>query len=276
VLVDDQLSGGVAAVYFAAGRSSRIDGGIHLYALELKTGKVIHKTNVSMSRGDGRIRQRVLPDILSIQNDAVWMRGLGADKNFVPVKDMPHLFAPRGFLDDTWWHRTYWVYGTEIGGGYTYWPLVGNQSPAGRLLAFDGGKLIYGYGRMAYRAGDGHVRPDMTTGYKLFAELLNLAPAAAKHEDRKRRIKWTTQLPFVARLIVLTRDSLLVAGGKSQTESAENHGPGTFWIASREDGSKKGECDLPAPPVLDGMALTEEGVFVSTMDGSVVNIRERL
>ncbi|UCG48843.1 MAG: PQQ-binding-like beta-propeller repeat protein [Phycisphaerales bacterium] len=275
VLVDDKLSGRVAAVYFAAGRSSFIDRGIHLYALELKTGKVLHKTNVSMTRGDGKIRQRVLPDILSLQDDTVWMRCLGVDKNLVPVKARPHLFAPRGFLDDTWWHRTYWIYGTEIGGGYTYWPLVGNRSPAGRLLAFDGGKLIYGYGRMAYRAGDGHVRPDMAKSYKLFAEVLNPAPAATRGEQSKRQIKWTAQLPFVARSIVLTRDALLVAGGKSPTESAESHGPGTFWIASRKDGSKKVTCALPASPVLDGMALTEEGVFVSTIDGSVVNIRER-
>jgi hypothetical protein len=275
VLIDNKLSGGVAAVYFAAGRSSFVDGGIHLYALELKTGKRLHKTSVSMTGGDGRIRQSVLPDILSVQNETLWMRGLGVDKNLAPVKARPHLFAPRGFLDDTWWHRTYWVYGTEIGGGYTHWPDVGNVSPAGRLLAFDGGKLIYGYGRMAYRAGDGHVRPDMAKDYKLFAELLAPTPAAAKRREGKRRIKWTAQLPFVARSIVLTRDGLLVAGGKSPTESAERHGPGTFWVASREDGSKKAACALPAPPVLDGMALTDAGVFVSTIDGAVVCLRAK-
>ncbi len=275
VLVDDKLSDGVAAAYFAAGRSSRIDGGIRLYALEAKTGKVLHKTDVDMTRGTGagRIRQGVLPDILSAQKDTVWMRGLGVDKNLAPVKDLPHLFAPRGFLDDTWWHRTYWVYGTAIGGGYTNWPLVGNVSPAGRLLAFDGGKLIYGYGRMAYRAGDGHVRPDMAKDYNLFAEVLAPSPAASRQQDRKRQVKWTTQLPFVARSIVLTRDALLVAGGKSPTESAESHGPGTFWIASREDGSKRAACALPAPPVLDGMAFTDSGVFISAIDGSVVCLR---
>jgi len=272
VLVDDKLSGGVATAYFAAGRSSFIDGGIRLYALEPKTGKVLHETDVNITRRDGAgtIRDKVLPDILSAQNDTVWMRGLGVDKNLAPVKARPHLFAPRGFLDDTWWHRTYWIYGTEIGGGYTYWPNVGNRSPAGRLLAFDGGKLIYGYGRMAYRVGDGHVRPDMAKDYKLFAEVLDPAPADTRHEDRKRRIKWTAQLPFVARSIVLTRDALLIAGGKSPTESAESHGPGTFWVASREDGSKKAACTLPAPPVLDGMALTDAGVFLSTIDGTVV------
>ena len=280
VLVDDNLSDGSHArqsvAYFAAGRSARIDGGIRLYALEVKTGNVLHKADVNMTaQADdaGIIRQSVLPDILSIQKDTVWMRGLGVDKNLAPVEDLPHLFAPRGFLDDTWWYRTYWVYGTEIGGGYTYWPLVGNVSPAGRLLTFDDGKLIYGYGRMAYLAGKGHVRPDMAKDYKLFAEVLDPAPKATRDEERKRQIKWTTQLPFVAKSIVLTRDALLVAGGKSLTESAESHSPGTFWVASREDGSKRVACALPAPPVLDGMALTDAGVFVSTIDGAVVCLR---
>jgi hypothetical protein len=48
----------------------------------------------------------------------VWVRGSGVDKNLAPVEDLPHLFAPRGFLDDTWWHRTYWLYGTAMEGGY--------------------------------------------------------------------------------------------------------------------------------------------------------------
>ena len=260
-------------VYFAAGRSSSSDGGIRLYALELKTGKVLSKTDVASGGDRGRtdrIWRQVLPDILSLQNSAIWMRGMGLDKNLRSVKDAVHLFAPRGFLDDTWWHRTYWIYGTEIGGGYTHWPDVGNRSPAGRLLAFDGGKLIYGYGRMAYRMGGGHVRQDMTKDYKLFAEVLDPAPAT-----KKRRIKWTAQLPFVARSIVLTRDALLVAGGKSPTESAESHGPGSFWVASREDGSKISACALPAGPVLDGMAMTDAGVFISTIDGTVVCLRAK-
>jgi hypothetical protein len=74
---------------------------------------------------------------------------------------------------------------------------------------------------------------------------------------------------------VLTRDALLVAGGKSPTESAASHGLGTFWVASRQDGSKKAACVLPAPPVLDGMALTDEGVFVCTIDGSVVCLQTK-
>ena len=268
----------VPVVYFAAGRSSRIDGGIRLYALEVTTGKVLHETDVSMIAGAnnaGTIRQSVLPDILSLEKNTVWMRGLGVDRNLSPVADIPHLFAPSGFLDDTWWHRTYWIYGTAIGGGYTNWPSVGNAVPAGRLLTFDDGKLIYGYGRMAYSAGKGHVRPDMTKDYKLFAEVLDPAPSARREPGRRRQIKWTAQLPFVARSIVLSRDALLVAGGRSPAESAASHGPGTLWVASRENGSPRATCSLPAPPVFDGMALTEAGIFVSTIDGHVVCLRSR-
>ena len=276
VLVDDVSAGGEPRAYVAAGRSAFTDGGIALHALELKTGRVLARADVGMGRnpGGGAIRKSVLSDILSAQNGAVWMRHVGVDKDLAPVENRPHLFAPRGFLDGTWWHRTYWLYGREIGGGYTHWPDAGNRVPAGRLLAFDGGGLIYGYGRMAYRMGDGHVRADMTRGYKLFAETLAPdATPAEKRRDGTRRIKWTASQPFVARSIVLTRDALLVAGGTSPIETAASHGKGTFWVASRRDGSKRAACVLPAPPVLDGMALTGEGVFVSTIDGTVVCLR---
>jgi len=289
VLVDDTNSGKAPLVYFAAGRSSRLDDGIRLYALDLMTGKVFHQANVTMTAGDedgeGVIQQRALPDVLSIQGESVYMRDLRLSKNlaFEQTK-LPHLYAPGGFLDNSWWHRTYWVYGTTMMSGYGGWPKVGNVVPSGRLLVFDGGDLIYGYGRTAYRAGAGHVRPDASRDYKLFAEVLAPKPkpqakvVAKKKRARgptgRREILWSTNLPFVARSIVLAPDALLVAGGKSLIESEEGHRPGKLWIASRKDGAKLGECELPAAPVLDGMAFTDSGVFVCTIDGSVVCLRE--
>jgi hypothetical protein len=84
---------------------------------------------------------------------------------------------------------------------------------------------------------------------------------------------WSTNLPFWAKSIVLTQDALLVAGGQSLIESAERHGTGKFWIVSRDDGVKQSECELSAAPVLDGMAFAKSGVFVSTIDGSVLCLR---
>jgi len=281
VLVDDTLSDGVTAAYFAAGRSSYMDGGIRIYALEVGTGKVLDRADVTMGegvQGEGIIRQPVLPDILTAQKGAVWMRGLGVDRDLETVKDLPHLYAQRGFLDDTWWHRTYWLYGTDMKGGYFGWPLAGKVSPAGRLLVFDGEGRIYGYGRIGNRPSPighpeaGHVRPDPKKDYLLFAEDLEPDPGSPKRPHTERHITWSVELPFVARSIVLTRDSLLVAGGASLAESAASHGPGALSVVSRDDGSEKAACVLPAPPVLDGMALSDEGVFVSAIDGSLLRL----
>ena len=151
-------------------------------------------------------------------------------------------------------------------GGYQGWPRAGNVRPAGRLLVLDGGGRIFGYGRMAYRGGDGHVGPHTAKHYRLFAEVVGAEPADVRRGGKKRRIEWTAELPFVVRAIVLVRDGLLVAGGARQ-------GPGTLWVAARHDGSKKFDCALPASPVLDGMAVTDGGVFVSTTEGSVVCVR---
>ena len=57
-----------------------------------------------------------------------------------------HLFSPTGFLDDSWWHRSYWVYGRSFAQGAGGWPLAGRFAPGGRLLVFDD-TLVYGYGR---------------------------------------------------------------------------------------------------------------------------------
>ena len=287
VLVDEN---GRSTAYFAAGRSARIDGGIRLYALDVKSGEILHQADARVPGGQGAniIRQSVLPDILSMEHDTVWMRGLGVDKKLVPVEDMPHLFAPRGFLDDTWWHRTYWVYGTKIGGGYSHWPDAGNAVPAGRLLVFDGGKHIYGYGRLRYRMGDGHVGRGAASDYRLFAEVIT--PTPQSHEDQedaerekrrtgepvgRRQIEWVSQLPFVARSIVLTTDALLVAGGESLPNTASGDTPGTLWIASRKDGAKQEACPLPAQPIVDGMAFTDYGIFVSTIDGAITCLRTK-
>ena len=83
------------------------------------------------------------------------------------------------------------------------------------------------------------------------------------------------QLPFVARSIVLTSDALLVAGGESLPDTASGDTPGTLWIASRKDGAKQEACPLPAQPILDGMALTDYGVFVSTIDGAITCLRTK-
>ncbi|MCK5172530.1 MAG: PQQ-binding-like beta-propeller repeat protein, partial [Planctomycetes bacterium] len=152
----------------AAGRSSYLDGGITVYRLDPSTGKKLSQTTLysldakTGEQPDGGVDLRgVLNDVLSVSGGSVYMRHLKI--NFETGDDLgvgpPHLFAPTGFLDDTWWHRSYWIYGSDPvcmppvnESGWQIWPRVGNMVPSGRILSL-GEETVYGYGRDKYPGG---------------------------------------------------------------------------------------------------------------------------
>ncbi len=51
-----------------------------------------------------------------------------------------------GFLDDTWFHRSYWVLGQSFAGGHGGYYQAGRFAPSGRLLV-NGNGYVFGYGR---------------------------------------------------------------------------------------------------------------------------------
>ena len=53
-----------------------------------------------------------------------------------------------GFLDDSNFHRSYWVYGKSFAGGHGGYFQAGKYAPAGRILVHDD-KNVYSYGREA-------------------------------------------------------------------------------------------------------------------------------
>ncbi|MHC4168514.1 MAG: outer membrane protein assembly factor BamB family protein, partial [Planctomycetota bacterium] len=152
----------------AAGRSSYLDGGIHIYRLDPGTGRKLSETvvySIDPKTGDqpaGGVDLRgVLNDILAVSGESVYMRHLRID--FETGDDLqigpPHLFAPMGFLDDNWWHRSYWIFGSDPvcmppvnESGWQIWPRVGNMVPSGRILSVDD-EVVLGYGRDKYPGG---------------------------------------------------------------------------------------------------------------------------
>jgi len=155
-------------VYCVAGRSMFLDGGLRMLRLVPGTGQKISETILDdrdpatgqnlQSRVSGLNMPVALPDILSSDGRYVYMRSLPFDLNgqrkfvdYVDVKDQQgddvHLFSPTGFLDDTMWHRTYWVFGRAWASGAGGYSKAGQVAPAGRLLVFDDAK-VYGYGRL--------------------------------------------------------------------------------------------------------------------------------
>ncbi len=159
--------------YFVAGRSNFLDGGLRFFKLDAKTGKVIVQTRISETDPEtGKNlanRHQVLnmpvglTDILSCDDDFVYMRsqkfdhngtrvGLGphsgvpASQGSVQKGEGVHLFSPTGFLDGDWFHRSYWVYGRSFAGGHGGYYQAGKFAPSGRILVHDD-ETVYGFGR---------------------------------------------------------------------------------------------------------------------------------
>jgi outer membrane protein assembly factor BamB len=160
-------------VSFVAGRSIFLDGGLRFISLDAMSGKkLVEEVYNDRDPETGKdIQERVqtlqmpvgLNDILSSDGKWTYLRTqkIGADGKRVEIGPVSgnavaqgaaqkgegsHIFAPMGFLDDSWFHRSYWVYGKSFAGGHNGYYQAGKFAPAGRILVFDDAK-VYGYGR---------------------------------------------------------------------------------------------------------------------------------
>jgi len=139
-------------VYFAAGRSSFLDGGILVYGLDARTGKVLHHhllegpwPDVKTDVGRPFAMEGALPDLLVSDGKDLYMMRIKFDAklNRLPTRresslgelDMGalHLAATGGFLDDTGFDRLYWMYSRRWPGFY----FAQHSPKAGQLVVFD-------------------------------------------------------------------------------------------------------------------------------------------
>jgi len=159
--------------HFVVGRSSFLDGGMWYVRLDPRSGKKLGETVLNdrdPETGEdiqNRLQTLQMPvalaDILCTDGECVFLRSqkfddAGQRQEIGPVSGDAakqggtqagpgrHLFAPMGFLDDTWFHRSYWVYGKNFAGGHSGYYQAGKHTPSGRILVFND-KEIYGYAR---------------------------------------------------------------------------------------------------------------------------------
>jgi outer membrane protein assembly factor BamB len=285
------------SVYFAAGRSSYVDGGIHLYRLDLESGRArAHERVYSRELGTGEQPDEpqpfdmpgALPDVMSCDADTLYMRHLALDPDtFDRRETRPHLYSPAGFLNGDWWHRTYWLFGTHFYSGYIGWYFAGREAPAGRLLVADDSSIYgYGYTPEYYRGSTGR-------RYHLFA-IGRETVAPQKPKDYRRasreypargerrfhvRHTWSKRPGVTARAMVLAGKRLFAAGppaGALRTEEAfEGEEGGRLCVVSAGDGETLKEYALDALPVFDGMAAAQGRLYLSTLDGRLLCLGER-
>jgi hypothetical protein len=311
VLVQD------GSVCFVAGRCSYLDGGMHFYRLDAATGKLLAHQNIDshdapLAKGAAKLakpRQATstvqgLPDVLSSDGHSLYMRHMRLDLDGLPqTPDVPHLFSAAGFLDDSWWHRAYWMLGTKMESGWGGWPVAGLQVPAGRLLVLDD-SMVYGFGRNQYARHGAHLglegkelpwplpqegtQYDRTV-YQLFACDKSAAAAGPKTVKkssdgpaRGNSTRWAESVGLWARAMLLSDKILFLAGPPDVFVTKEGDAAawagakgGWLWAVSVTDGKKLAEIKLDKPPVFDGMAAAGEHLFLATQDGRVICFGKR-
>ena len=203
------LRDGVA--YVAAGRSTYLDGGIRLCALDPATGKLLHQATLSGPFPDGG---KTVPrdvsfyirgansDVLVSEGDAIYLR----QKRLTPAlqEQVPeilstkgeadvglHVFSTAGLLDGSWYNRTFWMYSKR-------WPgfQLANQAPkSGQLLVVDE-RNTYGV-KVFYRR---NVHTTMffpgKEGYLLFADKNGTEPQIVGEEGARPPVAWLPQSDF--------------------------------------------------------------------------------
>jgi outer membrane protein assembly factor BamB len=261
VLIQD----GVA--YCTAGRSSYLDGGIDLCRVEAETGRAVSRTPIySPDPETGRQPKQFAPsampgaraDILSADGTHVYLRDMVFDKRGVALAEgSPHLFTLTDFLDDSWPHRSYWIFGTHcsIATGCS-----GRDKDLiyGRLLVFDG-STIYGYGRRTV-----HWSNQLQDGpYRLFAVKRGEGTAL-----------WEQPVPLQVRAMVLADNVLFLAGPRAGVHDLPAAGDvaeeGLLMAISASDGTELAQYRLGSSPVFDGMAAAPGRLYISTTDGKVL------
>jgi hypothetical protein len=280
-------------IHAVAGRTRFTDGGLRLLRIDPFTGEKVGETtydqrhqktghdlhrqfdrrfqsaeeraeNISMT-----FREVGITDVLTAERGQVFMRNFLL--HFDPAEAQParptgpRLRVPFGLLDPGWSHRVGWM----------RWP-----APVSRLLVFDAGEQVFGYGF--------HIRYQVlnTFDHYLYARSIH---------GRETKTLWPDQkLPFFVNAMALADDTLFLAGPPDleiidhpeiYARSAEpefqqklarqdrilsGEEGAILWVVDKRDGKRLAEYRLEQMPLFDGMAAAKQSLFFSTVDGRLV------
>jgi len=195
------VKGGIA--YASAGRSSYLDGGIRVVALDPATGKLLHQTCIDgphpdMSKDIGKpfSAEGTFSDVLVTDGTYLYMQQVMMDAALQPIappamtnmgdkKFGRHVFSTAGFLNDAWWNRTFWMHTERYPGFY-----LAQQSPkTGQLLVHDDQTT---YGVKCYTTRNVHSAMffPATDGYLLVADDNDTEPILVGDPGNPKAIKW--------------------------------------------------------------------------------------
>ena len=254
--------------WFAAGRASHLDGGIHVYALDPMTGEeLFNKTIYSLdpdtgkmpAETEGHTMSGLLNDIPATDGANVFIRQMQIFSS--GARGGRHLYTTGGYLDPTWFNRTFWKTG---------------QTQSSGLMVL-GKDVVYGMELFPSRSRETVFKPG-SNPYRL--RCLPLKPqdglSAAKLRRQGPQPLWENRLGIRVTAMLRAADTIFVAGSPDIVDPDDPHGAwegrkgGLLAAFSARDGQKLAERKLPAPPVWDSLATAYGRLYVSLVNGDVL------
>ncbi|MHC4520296.1 MAG: PQQ-binding-like beta-propeller repeat protein, partial [Planctomycetota bacterium] len=261
--------------WFAAGRSSYMDGGIHLYALDPATGKLAHHetiynpdpaTDIATPEPDGFQMAGLLNDIPATDGANVFIRQMKVASS--AGRGRPHLYSTGGYLDSTWFNRTFWQSGSAKTSG----------------LMVLGEDVAYGAEVYASRSRETVFKPGANAYRLRCIPLKDRSPnrkTPAKRRPREPKPLWEQNLGIRVTALIRAGDTIFAAGPPDTVDPDDPEGAwegrqgGILAAFAAADGKKLAEYKLPAPPVWDGMAAAHERLYLSSTNGQILCLGQR-
>lgn len=191
-----------------------------------------------------------------------------------------HLSATSGFLDDSWFNRSFWTYSASWPGFY----LGHRGAKSGQLLAVGPQRT---FAVQAYPARNLQ-SPQFTPGqkgYLLLADDNDNEPVLPDYTrgipkgigfTRQEPPAWFTYVPVRMRAMVKAGNHLFVAGAPDELKpsdpmaSFEGRSGAVLRSHSATDGSTLAEQHLDAPPVFDGLIAANGRLYLSLENGTIL------
>ena len=348
-----RLHGSVPVVgdlaYTIAGRSSFVDGGLFLTAIDVKTGDIKHRTNLYTASNEREDRKRndfvaayhiegAHSDLLVAQGGYVYLNqmklspelelypspylskeeitaresinldnkdyvndeifkvkwknttydsydklaGILVDEDeTVGERDLGlHMFTTSGFLDTSFFNRTYWMYSKT-------WPgfNMTNLAPKSGQLVVVGPEKTYALKAFTERYPLSPSYTPGTKGYLVIADDNDNEPTMdprAWGKDKGMGFSrgappiWHHWVPVRVNSMVLGGDQLYLCGPpdilKEDDPMAAFEGRlgSELWTLSAKDGSIIAKQDLDEMPIFDGMIVADDRLFLSTENGDLM------
>ena len=254
------VQNGVA--YFAAGRSSHLDGGIYLYGLDAASGELRYQTKLQGPHYDGddisqnyQLPLGSLPDILQGDDRHIYMRNLtfnaALEEQAVPPRQAGmRVFAKGGLLDDSYFKRIPWAFGGNAHSRL----VVHDDKTAYFVRMFDS---LEGLNPSVYFVPG-------KEGYLLFA--------ADKTSGKQT---WSQRIAVRINAMVVTDSLLFVAGPPDVVDpddplgAFEGRKGGVLFAIDPASGEGMWKHELPVPPVFNGLIAAAGRLYVAMQDGKV-------